>query len=80
MVRGPVNQLQGEGGVHIQKIRRLPDIPNDPDVNSLTPELRERLAGPRAIEYLRKEVFTTGKISLLALQAPIWSTKHSPMR
>ena len=73
VVRRPANQPQGGGGVRIQKIRRLPDVPNDPDVKSLIPELRGRLADPRAIEYLCKEVFPTGKISLLALQAPMWS-------
>ena len=73
VVRRPANQLQGGGGVRIQKIRRLPDVPNNPDVKSLIPELRGRLADPRAIEYLCKEVFPTGKIALLALQAPMWS-------
>ena len=53
--------------------RPTPDVPSDPDVNSLIPELRERLADPRAIEHLRKEIFPTGKIYHLALQASIWS-------
>ena len=69
-VPGPVSQLEWEGGVHIRKIRRIPDVPNDANVNSLIPELRERLADPEAIEYLCKEIFTTGIISLPALQAP----------
>ena len=72
-VRGPANLLQEEGGVRIQQIRRPPDVPSDPDVNSLIPEPRERLEDPRAIEYLCKEVFPTGKVSHLALQAPMWS-------
>ena len=60
-VRGLANQLQGEGGVCIQQIQRPPDDPSNPDVNSLISELQERLADPRAIEYLRKEVFPTGR-------------------
>ena len=47
--------------------------PYDPDVNTLVPELRERSADPQAIEYLRREIFPTGKISLLVLQAPMCS-------
>ena len=65
--------------MRIQKIRRPPDVPSDPDVNSLIPEPRERLADPWAIEYLRNEVFPIGKVlSLYKLQCG--PTRHSPMR
>ena len=70
-VRGLINQIQWEGGVRIQKMRRIRNVQTDVDVNSLIPELRERLVDPEAIEYLCKEVFPTGKVSLPALQAPM---------
>ena len=70
-VRGLIIQPQREGGVRIRKIRRIPNVPYHMDVNSLIPELQERLADPEAIEYLCKEVFPTGKVSLLELRTPM---------
>jgi hypothetical protein len=54
----------------IKRIRRIADVPNDADVNSVAAAPQERLAEPEAVQYLRKEVFPTGEISLSALRAP----------
>jgi ankyrin repeat protein len=69
-VGGSTSRPRSMKGIRIRKIRRIADVPNDADVNSVAAALQERLAEPEAVQYLRKEVFPTGEISLSALRAP----------
>ena len=67
----PMGRAQYSGSQRSQKNRRIPDVPYDPNINAFIPRLREGLAHTEAIEYLYKEVFPTGEISLAALRAPM---------
>jgi len=51
---GPMSQAQYTGGQRCQNNPRIPDVPNDHDINSFIPKLWERFADTEAIEYLRK--------------------------
>ena len=65
----PKGQAQYSGAQRSYKNRRIPDVPYNPDINTFLPKLRERFAHTEAIEYLCKEVFPTGLISLAPLRA-----------
>ena len=68
---GSMGRARYKRSHRIRKTRRIPDVPVNPDVNSVLQELRERWVDVEAIEYLRTVVFPTGEISLSALRAPL---------
>ena len=75
----PMSQVQHKAGRHIRKRRRTPDIPIDPGPSRVLSELQERLVDPEAIEYSRREAFSTGEMPLSTLRAPNVALLQQPI-